>query len=271
VVFDYLVSAVVDGGVVVIPDAPVFPEVIEKYRITFTIMNVPRLYAILDSLRDNPIDTTSLRGMLVAGSPLAPHRLAEAVERLGPVIFQGYGQSEAGSLTLLTPADIEAGHLDSVGRPVDGVEVEIRDGEVWTRSSSLMREYWENPEETAEVLVDGWLRTRDLGQLKDGFLHLNGRSRDVIIVGGYPVYAGPIEQVLATHPDVDQAYVVGSPDEQVQAFVIPLAGKHPDRTELSTLVDGELGPASVPATITFVDSVPVAPSGKPDKRALLGE
>jgi acyl-coenzyme A synthetase/AMP-(fatty) acid ligase len=205
---DYLMLALLSGGVAVIPDVPKFPEVIEKYRITFTIMNVPRLYQMLDSLRDNPVDTSSLRGMLVTGSPLAPHRLAEAVSVLGPVVFQGYGQSEAGTLTLLSP---------------------------------------------------------------DGFLYLTGRARDVIIVGGYPVYAGPIERVLATHPDVDQAYVVGTPDEEVHAFVIPLTGRDPDRAELSTLVNGELGPASVPATFTFVDSVPVAPSGKPDKKALLGE
>jgi fatty-acyl-CoA synthase len=271
VVFDYMESALLQGGVVVIPDVPQFPEVIAKYRITFTIMNVPRLYAILDRLRDDPVDTSSLKGMLVAGSPLAPHRLAEAVERLGPVVFHGYGQTEAGSLTLLSPKDIGEGQLATVGRPVDGVEIEIRDGEVWTRNSSLMREYWGNPEETADVLVDGWLRTRDLGYLDDGFLYLTGRARDIVIVGGYPVYAGPIERVLATHPEVDQAYVVGSPDEQVHAFVIPVAGRQPDRTELSTLVLDELGPGSVPAAITFVDSVPIGPSGKPDKKALLGE
>jgi fatty-acyl-CoA synthase len=271
VVQDYLSLCLLHGGTAVIPEVPEFPGVIEKHRITFTIMNVPRLYAMLDSLRENPIDTSSLHGMIVAGSPLAPHRLAEAVDRLGPVIYQGYGQSESGGLTLLTPEDIAAGHLASVGRPHPRVEIDIRDGEIWARNSYLMREYWGDPGQTAEVLVDGWLRTRDLGYMRDGFLFLTGRARDVIIVGGYPVYAGPIERVLATHPDVDQAYVLGTPDEEVRAFVIPIAGKEPDLAELSTLVGDELGPASVPATITVISSVPTAPSGKPDKNALLGE
>ncbi|GAB3870996.1 fatty acid--CoA ligase family protein [Kibdelosporangium lantanae] len=270
VVQDYLALCLLGGGVAVIPDVPRFPAVVEKYRPTFTIMNVPRLYEMLDELKANPVDTSSLKGMLVAGSPLAPHRLAEAIDLLGPVVYQAYGQSETGNLTVQTPTDMATGDLASVGRPHAGVDVEIRDGEVWVRTGYQMREYWGDPEQTAEVLVDGWARTRDLGRLEDGYLYLTGRARDVIIVGGYPVYAGPIEAVLATHPDVDQAYVLGTPDERIHAFVIPVPGRTPDVAELSTLVEEELGPASVPAEVSFVDAVPVAPSGKPDKKALLG-
>lgn len=266
VVQDYLSLCLLHGGTAVIPADLRFPDVLSSLRITFTIMNVPRLYAMLDSLRDNPLDMSSLQGMIVAGSPLAPHRLAEARERLGPV-YQGYGQSETNGLTVLTPDD---DHLDSVGHLHDGAEIEIRDGEVWARTPWMMREYWENPAETAEVVVDGWIRTRDLGDLRDGYLYLTGRARDVVIVNGYPVYAGPIERVLARHPDVDQAYVLG-PEEVLHAFVIPVAGGQPSVAALSTLVRDELGPDSVPSTITFVSEVPVAPSGKPDKRALLSE
>jgi fatty-acyl-CoA synthase len=269
VVQDFLALGLLGGGVAVIPDVPRFPQVIERYRATFSIMNVPRLYQMLDELKTDPVDTSSLKGMLVAGSPLAPHRLAEAIDVFGPVLYQGYGQSETGALTTQTPAEMATGNLASVGRPHAGVDVEIRDGEVWVRTTYQMREYWGDPEQTAEVLVDGWARTRDLGRLEDGYLYLTGRARDVIIVGGYPVYAGPIEAVLATHPDVDQAYVLGTPDEEIHAYVVPVSGHPPDVTELSTLVERELGPASVPAVVTFVDSVPVAPSGKPDKKALL--
>ncbi|MFC0114513.1 class I adenylate-forming enzyme family protein [Kibdelosporangium aridum] len=269
VVQDYLALCLLHGGTAVIPLEIRFPDVLADLRITFTIMNVPRLYAMLDSLRDNPIDLSCLRGMLVAGSPLAPHRLQEAMSLIGPVIHHAYGQSETNALTVATPAEILAGRIDTVGKPQGGVEIEIRDGEVWARNPWMMREYWENPEETASVLVDGWIRTRDLGSLRDGYLYLTGRARDVVIVNGYPVYAGPIERVLASHPAVDQAYVLG-PDEVLHAFVIPLPGKEPSRAELSTLVRDELGPDSVPSTITFISEVPVAPSGKPDKRALLG-
>jgi acyl-CoA synthetase (AMP-forming)/AMP-acid ligase II len=133
--------------------------------------------------------------------------------------------------------------------------------------------YLGEPELTAEVLVDGWVRTRDLGRLDGGYLYLDGRARDVIIVDALPVYAGPIERVLTAQRDVDQAYVVGAPDERrgeaVHAFVIPSAGESPDHAALRAAVRAELGELSVPETITELTEVPVAVSGKPDKVALL--
>jgi fatty-acyl-CoA synthase len=276
VVQDYLALCLLHGGTAVIPepaDKLLFPHAIERYRITATIMNVPRLHHMLDTLRDEPADTSSLRCLIVAGSPLAPHRLAEATRRLGPVVYQAYGQSETGGLTTLTPADIAAGILSSVGRPHPRVKISIRDGEIYVRNDYLMSEYWGDPAETAEVVVDGWIRTRDRGHLDDaGYLYLTGRARDIVIVNGYPVYAGPIERVLVEHPDIDQAYIVGSPDEHtgeaVHAFVIPHPGSTPDRSELTAMITTRLGPSSAPETITFVDDVPVSPSGKPDKRSL---
>lgn len=276
VVQDYLALCLLGGGTAVIPEpvgAQLFPEVIERLRITATIMNVPRLYQMLDALRATPTDTGSLRAMVVAGSPLAAHRLAEAVEVLGPVVHQAYGQTETGGLAALTPQDIGGGVLTSVGRPLPGVGVDIRDGEIYVRNDYMMSEYFGDPAETADVLVDGWMRTRDLGYLDDGYLYLTGRARDVIIVDALPVYAGPIERVLAGHPDVDQAYVVGAPDdrrgEAVHAFVVPRAGHSPDAAALSALVRAELGESSVPQTYTVVPDAPIAASGKPDKKALL--
>jgi len=278
VVQDYGALALLGGGTAVIPDptAPLFPYVVERLRITGTIMNVPRLYQLLDVLRTERVDMSSLRGMLVAGSPLPPHRLAAAIDRLGPVLYQAYGQSEAGNLTMLTPAHLEtfgADALSSVGRPHDGVELDVRDGELYVRNPYLMSGYWRDPEQTAEVLVDGWLRTRDLGFLdSNGFLHLSGRAREVIIVDALPYYAGPIERVLAEHADIDQAYVVGAPDEHtgeaVHAFVVPAPGRTPDEAALRQRVLTELGRGSVPKTITYLAEVPVANSGKPDKHAL---
>lgn len=286
VVMEFLALCLLNGGTAVIPDPdPVFPRVIERHRITATIMTVPRLYQLLSSLDE--VDLGTLRGVMVSGSPLPPRRLAEATELLGPVVFQNYGQSESGSLTMLTPQDIASGSaraLSSVGRPHSHIEVSIRDadgrpvrggavGEIHVRPF-LMSGYWNDPEQTADVLVDGWLRTRDLGRLDDdGYLHLAGRARDVIIVNALPYYAGPIEQALATHPDVAQAYVVGAPDEHtgeaVHAYVVPTASRILDLDALAKLVRAELGEACVPKTITLVSEAPTAPSGKPDKRALL--
>jgi len=291
VVFEFLAPCLLGGGTAVIPDAdsgPLFPHAIERYRITGSIITVPRLYGMLDRLREETVDVSSLRGLMVSGSPLSPSRLASAVDRLGPVIYQGYGQTEAGSISMLTPADVVRSPeqvLSSVGRPHPSVRLSVRNevgipigagqvGEIYVKSPYLMAGYWDQPDETAVTLEDGWLRTRDLGQLDEaGFLHLVGRTRDVIMVNALVVYAGPIEQVLAMHPSVDQAYVAGAPDEQtgeaIHAFVVLKSGLALEPEALRTLVRAELGNDSVPRTITCVDSVPVAASGKPDKRALL--
>lgn len=280
VVQDYLALCLLSGGTAVIPripspgEGPLFPGVFERLRATATIMNVPRLYQMLDSVRAGGFDLSSVEAILVAGSPLPAHRLAEAVELLGPVLYSSYGQTETGGLTALTPADIAGGVLGSVGRPLPTVDVRIRDGEILVRTPYQMCGYFDEPELTAEVLVeDGWVRTRDLGTVDGGYLYLTGRAREVIIVDALPVYAGPIEQVLTAQEDVDQAYVVGAPDdrrgEAVHAFVVPRAGRTPDHAALRQAVRAELGELSVPETVTELPEVPVAVSGKPDKAALL--
>ncbi|MCA2226651.1 class I adenylate-forming enzyme family protein [Nonomuraea aurantiaca] len=288
VVMEFLAPCLLGGGTAVIPEddgRPVFPYAIERHRITGSIITVPRLYQMLRLLKDDQVDVGSLRGLMVSGSPISPSRLAAAVERLGPVVYQGYGQTEAGNITMLTPADLARGHTASVGRPHPGVEISVRDeedrevatgetGEIHVRSPYLMSGYWGQPEETRDTLRDDRLRTRDLGYVdEEGFLHLVGRTRDVIMVNAMVVYAGPIERVLAGHPDVDEAYVAGAPDEltgeAVHAFVVPAAGRTPDGDALTALVRAELGDDSVPRTVTVVSAVPVAASGKPDKRALL--
>jgi acyl-CoA synthetase (AMP-forming)/AMP-acid ligase II len=289
VMLEHLALCLLSGGTAVIPEPPLsFPHLWERHRITACLCTVPRLYQILDTLRAEDIDTSTLRALLVAGSPLSPHRLAEAVDRLGPAVHQGYGQTETGMLALLTPHDLAAHRdraMDSVGRPLPGVDVSVRDergrplppgaeGEIWVRAGGAMSGYWNDEQQTREVLRDGWIRTRDLGTLAgDGFLRLVGRARDVIFVNAVLYYAGAIESALAAHPDVDQAYVVGAPDEATgeaaHAFVVPAAGGDPRPEALRAAVRAALGEAAVPATITLLDAVPVAPGGKPDKQALL--
>ena len=294
VVMEFLGPCLLGGGTAVIPEddaRPLFPYAIERHGITGSIITVPRLCQMLDLLREEPADVSSLRGLMVSGSPLSPDRLAEAVDRLGPVVYQGYGQTEVGNIAMLTPADIAAGPdglLASTGRPHPRVEISVRDeagrelaagrdGEIFVRCPYQMHGYWGDPAETRDVLRDGWIRTRDLGHVDDdGYLYLVGRTRDVILVNAMVVYAGPIERVLASHPGVIDAYVTGAPDERtgeaVHAFVVPSGDRVFDdaaSTELAALVRAQLGDDSVPETITAVQRVPVAASGKPDKRALL--
>ncbi|WP_434444754.1 class I adenylate-forming enzyme family protein [Lentzea sp. E54] len=153
------------------------------------------------------------------------------------------------------------------------MEVEIRAGELFVRSPGQASSYWANPEESAEVFVDGWVRTRDLGRFDaSGHLRLTGRARDVVIVNANLHHAGPIEQVLAEHPDIAEAYVVAVPDDEtgeaVHAFVVPRRDRVPELGELRELVTGRLGAACAPVRVTAIAEPPVAPSGKPDKRQL---
>jgi acyl-CoA synthetase (AMP-forming)/AMP-acid ligase II len=290
-VMEFAGPCLLGGGTAVIPEQDsrlLFPYAIERYRITGSIVTVPRLSQMLDLLRDDPVDVGSLRALMISGSPLSPRRLAAAVERLGPVVYHGYGQTEVGSISMVTPDDLAScpeRALTSVGRPHPRVEISVRNeegepvptgqaGEIYVGSPYHMTGYWGDPEETRDVLRDGWVRTRDLGYLdEEGFLYLTGRTRDVIIVNALVVYAGPIERVLASHPAVAEAYVTGTADEQtgeaIHAFVVPASGRGLDHDALSALVRAELGEDSVPKTITEVSRVPVTASGKPDKRALL--
>ena len=294
VVMEFLGPCLLGGGTAVLPGddgRPLFPYAIERHRITGSIITVPRLCQMLDLLREEPADVSSLRALMVSGSPLSPDRLAEAVDRLGPVVYQGYGQTEVGNIAMLTPGDIAGGPegmLASTGRPHPRVEISVRDeagrelapghdGEIFVRCPYQMRGYWGDPDETRDVLRDGWIRTRDLGHVDDeGYLYLVGRTRDIVLVNAMVVYAGPIERVLASHPAVIEAYVTAAPDERtgeaVHAFVVPAGDRAFDSAvsgELAALVRARLGEDSVPRTITAVQRVPVAASGKPDKRALL--
>ncbi|KAA9377883.1 AMP-binding protein [Microbispora cellulosiformans] len=280
VMMEYGVLTLAAGGTMVVADRPAFPDAITRHRATASVITVPRLYKLVAAQRAAPADLSSLRALMVSGSPMEASRLREALDVLGPVVFQGYGQTETGTISMATPQDVPP----SVGFPPDVVDVEIRDadgrpvppgvdGELYVRTPAQAVGYWADPAETAEVFVDGWVRTRDLGHFdEDGRLYLAGRTRDVIIVNANLYYAGPIERALATSPDVAEAYVVGAPDEDtgeaVHAFVVPAADRIPDLGSLRTLVGERLGDACVPATITVLDEVPTAPNGKPDKRLL---
>ncbi|WP_405834443.1 AMP-binding protein [Streptomyces sp. NBC_00105] len=226
-------------------------------------------------------------------SPVHPERLREAVTRWGGRWQQGYGMNEAAVICRLSPADHEAAVagrpelLASVGRPVAGVEVEVRDergavlaagdtGEVWMRSAAMMAGYWGRPGLTAGVLREGWLRTGDLGHLaEDGYLYLDDRVKDVVMVDGDNVYCVPVEAALARHPAVAQAVVVGRHSEltgeEVCAFLVPAAGCSTGAeaaAEACDLVEKELSPAHRPTAVFWERTVPLTARGKPDKRRL---
>lgn len=278
VVLEYGLLALAAGGTLVADDRPDVPGSLLRHRATGSVVTVARLTRLLRDLREHPADLSSVRALMVSGSPIDAGRLAEAADLLGPVVFHGYGQTETGMISMAGPGD-EPGSLG-----VPPVDVEVRDpdgtplpaggeGELYVRTPSQAWGYWGEPELSAEVFTDGWVRTRDIGRLDaHGRLWLTGRARDVVLVNAQLYYTGPVERVLAAHPSVAEAYVVAVPDdttgETAHAFVVPAPGHTPRLEELRPLVAAELGEAPAPTRLTLIDEVPLTPAGKPDKRAL---
>jgi acyl-CoA synthetase (AMP-forming)/AMP-acid ligase II len=173
------------------------------------------------------------------------------------------------------PTDAAEVQFRTVGRPASGMEVRIgSDGGVEVSGPCVMRGYWRNPELTAEVLRDGWLRTGDIGVLgADGNLTLVGRGGDMYIRGGYNVHPGEVERALAGHAGVKQAAVVGRSAPVIGeigvACVVPAdAAAPPTLAELRTHVAGELADYKAPDELLIVDELPLTAMLKPDRIAL---
>jgi long-chain acyl-CoA synthetase len=197
-------------------------------------------------------------------------------------IRQGYGLTETAALIATNPVDRTK--PGSVGIPVPECEVEIRDddgralgpgepGEICARSPGVMQGYWRSPEVTAEALRDGWLYTGDIGYLDDeGYLFIVDRKKDLIIRGGFNVYPRDVEDALLRHPEIELAAVVGRPDEvhgeEVVAFVSLRSGGTAGSDELVAWGREQIGGYKYPREVRIVDSVPLTPVGKIDRKAL---
>jgi fatty-acyl-CoA synthase len=276
------------GGTVVLEDdfEPVaLLTTIERERITHLFLDPSSLYKFAEHRAVMAADLSSIRQIIYGGGAATPTRTAQAVKTLGLVVAQNYGAQEAGFITSLSCVEHAREELlSSVGRSLPGVEITIRDnsgntlrngliGEVWLRSPMVMSGYWRDAEQTARVVRDGWLVTGDIGRLdKRGYLYLVDRSVDMIIVEAYNVYSRRVEQVLAGHPGVREAVVVGVPDsdsgEAVCAAVVPATTAALDASELRSLVGDTLGDIHIPRRVEFVAEIPLTPRGKPDKAAV---
>jgi acyl-CoA synthetase (AMP-forming)/AMP-acid ligase II len=270
-------------------DPAQFLATIERERITSTFLTPALLYQVLDHPLAQVADTSSLRYLNVGGAAASPARLAEAIERFGPVIRLVYGASEAPLITDLPFLDHDPEHperLSSCGLPFADTRIEIRDaagaarpagepGEVWVCGSLLMDGYWQQPELTSRTISGGWLRTGDVGYLDtDGYLYLVDRVSDMIVTGiaAANVYARPIEDVLASHPEVKAAAVIGVPDaaagEAVHALIVTAPGATVTAGELQALVASSLNDLYVPTAVEFVGELPLTPVAKVDKKLL---
>jgi long-chain acyl-CoA synthetase len=224
----------------------------------------------------------ALRWCLSAGAPLAEDVRVRAEARLGVEVRQGYGLTEATFCTIDAPPVPRT--PGSVGRPVPGIEVRIagadgRDampgdtGEVRVRGDNVMRGYVGDDDATQHVIRDGWLHTGDIGRLDvHGALFVVDRTKDLIIRGGNNVYPSEVEDVLARHPDVAEAAVVGRPDayygEEIVAVVVLRDGATLDPAALDAHAREHLSPVKVPRELAVVDALPLGPSRKVLKREL---
>ncbi|MEV1010982.1 AMP-binding protein [Streptomyces sp. NPDC049881] len=260
---------------------------IARERITDMMLLPPLLYQVLDHPDAEHADTSSLRRITYGGTPSSPTRIAEAVRRFGPVLQQGYGQFEAGAVSVLPAAEHDPDRPDvlrTAGRPVPGVEVEIRDragralptgevGEICVRSGGMMEGYWKNPELTAQVLRNGWVHTGDLGLLDDrGYLSVVDRIKDMIAVVGGHVYTTELEDFLTTHPAVRQCAVYGvkgeGGHERVHATVVTAPGAAVTADDLRAWVRQGRGAMYEPGHVDFTAALPLTDAGKPDKKLL---
>jgi len=264
---------------------------IDRHGVTFLMLVPTMIYLLVDLVKAGAADLSSVRTILYGGSPIAPERLAECLEVLGPVFVQSYGMTEAvGGDTHLSKEDHLAGgpRLASAGRPSLHVEVQVvgadgaplptgEVGEICLRGPMVMAGYWRRPEATAEAIdAEGWLHTGDVGYLDDGgYLFIVDRKNDMIVSGAFNVYPREVEDALVAHPAVAEAIVVGIPDdtfgEKVHAVVRledPDGTAEADITEaLADWVRERLAGFKVPRSFELVrDPLPRNPTGKPLRR-----
>ncbi|GHJ45338.1 acyl-CoA synthetase [Catellatospora sp. TT07R-123] len=280
------------GGLLVLHDRfepGSFLDTVERERISSAILPPPMLARVLDDPRLATADTSSLVTLSCAGSAVSPVRLAQAIERFGPVVRPVYGMSEATFITAypnVTADPARPDRLASCGRPYPGVRVEVRDdrgrpvdtdtvGEVWVSAQLMTAGYWGQPELTRQTIVDGWLRTGDLGRFDtDGYLYLVDRAKDMIVTGetSTNVYSRTVEDTLSRHPQVRAAAVIGVPHERmgeaVYAFVVPAPGAGITPAELREWAVAELNELWAPHVVEFLDDLPLTEVGKVDKKAL---
>jgi acyl-CoA synthetase (AMP-forming)/AMP-acid ligase II len=216
-----------------------------------------------------------LRVGVVATAPASPELVRAVAERIGVPLVVRYAMTECPTICGTEPDDTPEIQSRTVGRPAPGMAVRIADdGVVEVRGPCVMRGYWRDPELTASVLSDGWLRTGDMGVLNDdGTLSIVGRSGDMYIRGGFNVHPVEVEQVIATHPGVARTAVVGRPAPVIGeigvAFVVPEdPAAAPSLAELRAHVRTQLADYKAPDHLVLVDDIPLTPMLKPDRVAL---
>ncbi|MFE5642208.1 AMP-binding protein [Rhodococcus sp. NPDC056516] len=286
------------GGEVVImpkPDLGYFLANVQKHKVTHTFLPPTLIYMLLEHEALSATDLSSLQCFWYGAAPISPTRLEEAIDKIGPVMAQLFGQSEAPMMiSTMSPKEhfssdgtVATSRLSSAGRPSPLVTVGIMDdkgallgrgerGEVVIRSSLVMAGYYKNPDATAEASAHGWHHTGDIGYLdEDNFLFIVDRAKDMIITGGFNVYSVEVEQALMAYPGIQDCGVIGLPDdkwgERVVAVVQPHLGAEIDGAEVMAFVKARIGSVKTPKQVIVWEDLPRSKVGKVLKNEIKSE
>jgi long-chain acyl-CoA synthetase len=259
-------------------------EIIGRDGVT-VFQGVPTMYnAMLHANSADSAETSTLRLCMSGGAAIPVELIRGFEEKFGSPILEGYGLSETSPVASFNHPDRER-KPGSIGTPIEGVEMQVWDdqgnelpqgevGEIVIRGHNVMKGYWERPEATEEAIDDdGWFRTGDMARVdEDGYFFIVDRKKDLIIRGGYNVYPREVEEVLYEHPAVQEAAVVGVPDEslgeEVGAAVVLKQGESLEAQELKGYVREQVAAYKYPRKIWFVDELPKGPTGKILKREI---
>jgi acyl-CoA synthetase (AMP-forming)/AMP-acid ligase II len=283
-----LAYAMRGGANIILPgfDPEVVLSLIEKEKVTHLFLPPTAVYALLAHPRTKQTDFSSLRCFIVGAAPIAPEKFKEAVRVFGPVMYEGFGQTETLIPILVKrPADYlkPDGSFDeeavrAAGKATSVVRVAIMDeqgkllpagerGEIVVRSSMVMQGYYKKPEDTAAVSTFGWHHTSDVGIVDSrGFVTIVDRIKDMIVSGGFNIFPVEIEKVIQGHPAVLDCIVVGVPDdtwgEAVKAVVQLKPGQAADEATLIALCKAQLGGTKAPKSVEFWPDLPRSAVGK---------
>jgi fatty-acyl-CoA synthase len=282
----YLLPVLGKGGCHVIMNdvgAPAVLDALETRGVTSVFMPPTLCYMIMQEAAGRSPGFPALRRLICGGAPMPAEKIRQAQAFFGPVIEITYGQTEAPQIVCyLTGRDLmDPRYIQSVGRasilsdcgimaPDGSLLGPGETGEIVVRGEMIMSGYLEQPDKTAETIVDGWLHTGDLGYFDENrYLFLRGRSREVIITGGFNVYPVDVEDVLSNHPAIDEAAVFGIEDakwgEAVVAAVSLTAGAQAEASEIIAFAKAQMGSVKAPKIVHFHDVLPRNPVGKVDK------
>lgn len=263
-------------------------KAIHKYKPTI-FPGVPTIFSALNNHKDvSNYNLTSLKYCISGGATLPEQVRDNFINLTGCKLVEGYGLSESSPVAACNPPHT-GGKVNSIGIPLPGTVIQIRDieksekvvstgerGEIYIKGPQVMKGYWGKEEATKDTLIDGWLKTGDVGYMDDdGYVFLTDRLKEIIITSGYKVYPRIIEEAFYKNEQVEEVIVIGIPDDKKgevpKAFVKLKANAHIENEELLEFVKSHLNPIEKPATIEFRDALPKTLIGKLSKKELIQE